>query len=220
MLRKSSMPDTFLNLESSITRLEWQAVDELDQTGHRLSAAQVRNVDTFDRSRRFLQFEHLLQSSQSFFGIDMKDFWLGVSIQFATPISDSQHFDFVSQLGRFFKCHLLGSRQHLFAQLFEQLFLVAGQEHLQPFDVFAILLLGNSQVAGRGALFDAGQQTGAKPLPAFVVGIDIQRTGPKLENPLQAPAPHRATTSAGKRTVQLDADVEGSRVTSTRGKSS
>ncbi len=75
-----------LDFESTITRLERKPIDELDETGDRFAAAQMRNVDTFDRTWCFLELEDLLESRESFFGIDMKHFGLGVCIQFAAPV--------------------------------------------------------------------------------------------------------------------------------------
>ncbi len=60
--------DTFdrFDLESLVSRLKRQTVDELDETSHRLVALEMRNIDAFNAPRQFGQFQNLLQPGKTF----------------------------------------------------------------------------------------------------------------------------------------------------------
>jgi hypothetical protein len=58
----------FADLVPSIARFERQAVDELDQAGHGLPAAQMRDIDAFERARRGVQVQTLRNPANPFLG--------------------------------------------------------------------------------------------------------------------------------------------------------
>lgn len=92
-------------------------------------------------------------------------------------------------------------------QLLQKRVLFTRQEHLQPFDVTAIVLFGNPQIARCSTLADACEQTGTEPFPSLVAIVDIQAASTKLKNPLQYLNGAAQRPRIGKRTVQLDAPV-------------
>ena len=75
-------------------------------------------------------------------------------------------------------------------------------------DVRAVALAIDSQVARGRALVDRREQAGAKPLPARVVFLDIQRAGAELEDPLENLDRPAQALGPRERAVQLDAPVE------------
>ena len=128
----------------------------------------MRYIDTFDDAWRFRQFEYFSKPGETFFRVDIKHFRLGVSIEFTTFFKPFEHAYFVPQNRRAFKIHCLTGSLHLAGHLSQKAFLATFHESHQPPDVFAVVLLIDPQIAGRGALIDACQQTRTKPLPAFI----------------------------------------------------
>ncbi len=63
---------------AAIPRLEGQSIDELHDAGDGFSATEMRDIDTFDRPRSLLQLEHLAETGEAFFRIDVENFRLGV----------------------------------------------------------------------------------------------------------------------------------------------
>ena len=106
------MPCTPLNLVAAIAWLEGQAVEELHDAGHGFAAAEVGDIDPFDRPRRFGQLEHLFQAGEPLFRVDVKDFGLGVGIEVAAAVERFEQLDFVAQAGGLLELQLLGGVLH------------------------------------------------------------------------------------------------------------
>ena len=115
----------------------------------------------------------------------MEHFRLHVRIEVTTLIQRFNQVNLVTQLGRDFVFTILRRFQHFGTQLLDQLRLVAVHEHLEPFDVLAILFLRNAHVARSRTLINAGQQTRPEPAPAFIVLHDVQRACTELEYALE-----------------------------------
>ncbi len=121
MLAKSSTPCDVANLEPPVARLERQPVDELHQAGHGLAAAQVRDVDAFDRPRRLGQLAAPSASPASPFLGSMGN-TSGCTCVSSSPRSSSvsEHVDLVAQPGGLLELQLAGRRRHLLAHLVQQ----------------------------------------------------------------------------------------------------
>ena len=76
----------FLDLEAAVTWLEWQTVDKFNQTRNCLTAAQMRNVDSFDTAWRLGKAEYFFQACQPFLWISVEDFRLSVRFQLTSLI--------------------------------------------------------------------------------------------------------------------------------------
>src|SRR4029453_13435489 len=74
---------------------------------------------------------------------------------------------------------------------------------LQPFDVAAVFLFADPQIAGRRALVDASQKTRPKPPPPFISLFDIERAGAEPEDLLQPPDRCAQLLSVGEWAVQF-----------------
>ena len=74
-------------------------------------------------------------------------------------------------------------------------------------NALAVLLLGNPQVAGGRALPDRGQQAWAKPAPARVSLLNVQRAGAELEDLLQHLEGAAQAAGVGERSIELRAPV-------------
>ncbi len=206
MLAKSSTPCDVADLEAAVARLERQPVDELHQAGHRLAAAQVGDVDAFDRARRLGQLEHLLQPGQPLLGIDVKHFGLHVRVQFAALVERFEHVNLVAQPGRLFESQLGGRRLHLGLHLVEQAPSSSlpgtsagggcrgGSPPWRSADCTAPCI-GRSTPAGTGET-----SASVRPLSSMssVAGAELEDLLQHLHRPAQA-------AGAGKRAVQLDA---------------
>ncbi len=153
------------------------------------------------------QIQHFLQPGQAFLRVDVEDLGLRVRVQFAAVVERFEHVDFVAQRGGLLELQRLRRFLHLVTQLSQQPLLVAVQEHLQPLDVLAVVLLADPQIAGRGALLDGGQQARAEPPPALVGFFDVQAAGAELEDLLQHLDRTAQAPADGERTVQLDASI-------------
>ena len=76
-------------------------------------------------------------------------------------------------------------------------------------DVTAIFGLADAKIAGGCALLDAREEAGPKPPPSFILFVDIQRAGAKLEDALQDLNRPSQASGAGERPVQFDAPITG-----------
>ena len=174
-----------LDAVALVAGLERQPVDELHEAGHGLVARQVGDVHALDHAGCFLQAEHLFQAREPLLGIDEKHLGLHVLLEVAPLVERFQEPDLVAEPRRLLEGERRRCREHVRAHLLEEPLLAPFEERLQPIDVLAILLLRDAQVARGGALADRRQQAGAEPAPLFVVGVDVERAGAKLEDPLQ-----------------------------------
>ena len=100
MLRKSSMPATPRDFVAAIAGLERQAVEELHDAGDRFAAAEVGDIDAFDRPRRFGELEDFFQAGETLFRIDVEDFGLGVRVELAAAVEASRAGGFRRAGGR------------------------------------------------------------------------------------------------------------------------
>src|SRR5690242_18467295 len=98
-------------------------------------------------------------------------------IKLTPAIEFFEEANLVAQPSRLLKFQLLGGLLHFAGQLGEQPRLAAFEKANQAVNVFAVLLLADSQIAGRGALLDAGQKARPKPPPALVTVVDIETAG-------------------------------------------
>ncbi len=210
----------FSNFESSIARLERQTVNELHETRHGFTTPQMGDVDAFNRAGRLIQLQHLTQSGQTLFGSIWKT--SGCACVSNSPRRSSVSSIWISSRkpGRFFKILSARCFLHFVAHLFQQSRLVSLKEHLQSPDIATVLFFANSQVTRSGALIDAGQQARSKPLPALVAVFDVQTAGAKLEDALHHLQRPAQRSGAGEGSIEFRPEIFGSRVTSTRGKSS
>ena len=117
------------NTEALVARFKWQAVDKADEAGDGFIAAEVGDIDAFDRSRGFGQLEHFFEAGQTFFGIDEKDFGLDVLVQLTAVVERFKQVNFVAQTSGLFEFQFFGGIGHFGLHLVEQLLLFAFEEH-------------------------------------------------------------------------------------------
>ena len=72
-----------LDAVALVSRLEGEPVDELHETSDGILPAEVRDIDPLDRARHLLEAEHLLQTGQPLFGVDIKHLGLLVCFELA-----------------------------------------------------------------------------------------------------------------------------------------
>ena len=192
-----------LDTVALVAGLEGQPVDELHEAGHGLVASQMGDVHALDHAGRFFQAEHLLQAGEPLLGIDEEHLGLDVLLEVAPLVERFQEPDLVAEPGRLLESERRRRGDHVRAHFLEEPLLAPFEERLQPVDVLAILLLRDAQVAGGGALADRSQQAGAEPAPLFVVGVDVERAGAKLEDPLQHHDRSAQASGTRERAVEL-----------------
>ena len=162
-----------LDLITPVSGFERQAIEELDQRGDGVLAAQMRDIDPFDDPRVAIHAEHLAQGSHATFGIDVEDLGLGMGVDLPTAIEVLQEPNLIAELGSFLEIQLLGRLEHLLAHLCQEPLTATFEKCLQPPNVALVVLLGNPQIARCRALLDGCQQAGAKPLPSRVARVDV-----------------------------------------------
>src|SRR6185437_16787463 len=86
--------------------------------------------------------------------------------------------------------------------------LLAFEEEAEAADVSPVRLAVDPQVARGGTLIDRVEQTGPEPPPARVALLDVERTGPELEDLLQDLDRPAQALGAGEGAVEFDAAVE------------
>src|SRR5439155_10928118 len=94
---------------------------------------------------------------------------------------------------------------HLLVHAGQQSLLFAFKDVAEVADLPAIVLLGDAEIARGGALPDAVEDARAKPAPALVVGLDVERAGAELEDPLQDLHGNPQALGTSERPIELHA---------------
>ena len=92
---RSEIVDAFhcADFVALVAVLEWQAVDELDETGDCLAALQMRDVDSLDDARQVRQAERFAEPGESFFRVDVKDLGLSVFFEVTSQVEIFERFN-------------------------------------------------------------------------------------------------------------------------------
>jgi hypothetical protein len=103
---------------------------ELDQTGDSLVALKMSDIDTFDSTRQFGQFQDLLQPGQTFLRIDVKHFGLSMTFQITSQTQILERVDLITQSRRLFELQFSRSLLHVFFHFLQKTGFAAVEEQL------------------------------------------------------------------------------------------
>ncbi|MBI3412128.1 MAG: HigA family addiction module antidote protein [Planctomycetes bacterium] len=145
------------------------------------------------------------KSIQALPRLDLEHFRLHVLIDLAAQAKLLECVNLIAQPGRFFELCGRARLGHRPLHFLEQLPLLAFQHQTQAADLLAVVFAADAEVARRRALPDAVQEARAKPAPARIVFLDVERASAELEDPLQNLEGGPQALGAGERAIQFDA---------------
>src|SRR5262249_58945275 len=87
----------------------------------------------------------------------------------------------------------------------ERALLAPSEQEPQRTNLLAVFILGDPKITGGGTLPDTVQNARAKPAPARVIRLDVERAGAELENALEHVEGKAQSLGARERAIELDA---------------